>query len=112
MLNAIDCPESFSDPREVYEQAKYRQMDFVTITDHDSLDGVMQIADRADHLIGEELTCYFPEDHCKMHILVWGLTPVDHAALQAVAQNIYQVAELFEKRNLAHSVGPSGLSAE
>jgi glycosyltransferase involved in cell wall biosynthesis len=104
MLNAIGCPESFSDPREVYEQAKYRKMDFVTITDHDSLDGVMQIADRPDHLVGEELTCYFPEDHCKMHILVWGLTAADHAALQAVAQDIYQTAELIEKRNLAHSV--------
>jgi glycosyltransferase involved in cell wall biosynthesis len=104
MLNAIECPESFSDPLEVYAQAKRREMDFVTITDHDSLDGVVQLADKSDHLIGEELTCYFPEDHCKMHILVWGLNADDHAALQAVADDIYKVAEVMESRNLAHSV--------
>ena len=104
MLNAIGCPESFSDPLEVYAQAKRREMDFVTITDHDSLNGVAQIADKSDHLIGEELTCYFPEDRCKMHILVWGLNADDHAALQAVADDIYKVAEVMEARNLAHSV--------
>jgi glycosyltransferase involved in cell wall biosynthesis len=104
MLEAIGCPESFSDPLEVYAQAKSRSMDFVAITDHDSLKGVMQIADKPDHLVGEELTCYFPEDHCKIHILVWGLSNEDHAALQAVASDIYKVAELIETRNLAHAV--------
>ncbi len=104
MLEAIGCPESFSDPLDVYGQAKRREMDFVTITDHDSLNGVVKIADRSDHLFGEELTCYFPEDHCKMHVLVWGLTADDHAALQAVANDIYKVAEVMEARNLAHAV--------
>src|SRR5271170_3583141 len=55
MLNAIECPESFSDPLDVYAQAKRREMDFVTITDHDSLEGVAQIAAKSDHLFGEEL---------------------------------------------------------
>jgi glycosyltransferase involved in cell wall biosynthesis len=104
MLEAIGCPESFSDPLEVYAQAKRREMDFVTITDHDSLNGVAQIAAKSDHLFGEELTCYFPEDRCKMHILVWGLNADDHAALQAVADDIYKVAAVMEARNLAHSV--------
>ena len=36
MLAAIDCPESYSAPEEVYAQAKRRGMDFVTLTDHDS----------------------------------------------------------------------------
>ena len=40
MLQAIRCPESFSEPRDIYDQAKRRGMDFVTITDHDSIAGV------------------------------------------------------------------------
>src|SRR3954463_14466107 len=78
-LNAISCPECYSHPDEVYAQAKRRGMDFVTITDHDTIDGALRIAMRADVLVGEELTCWFPEDDCKMHVLVYGITPDDHA---------------------------------
>ena len=104
MLKAINCPESFSTPADVCAQAKRRGMDFVTITDHDSIEGVARLSDRPGVLFGEELTCYFPEDRCKIHLLVWGLTAADHAALQAVADNIYNVADEIERRNLAHSV--------
>jgi glycosyltransferase involved in cell wall biosynthesis len=104
VLNALNCPESFSKPTEVYNQARQNQMDFVTITDHDSIDGVMQLGSLPDLLVGEEVTCYFPEDHCKIHLLVWGITQGDHNALQAAANNIYEVAEIIEQRQLAHSV--------
>src|SRR5688572_25112922 len=104
VLNAISCPECYSSPDEVYAQAKRRGMDFVTITDHDSIAGVERIASRQDVLVGEELTCWFPEDHCKLHVLVWGITPEDHAHLQSVAKSIYDVAEYIERRRIAHAV--------
>ena len=46
-------------PEEVYELAKRRGMDFVTITDHDTIDGVLELADRADVFVSEELTVSF-----------------------------------------------------
>ena len=95
-LNAIHCPECYSEPREVYAQAKRRGMDFVTITDHDSVDGVARIAELPGVVWGEELTCWFPEDDCKMHVLVYGITRADHDALQSVANNIYDVAEFVQ----------------
>jgi glycosyltransferase involved in cell wall biosynthesis len=104
VLNAIGCPESFSRPAEVHAQARRRGMDLVTITDHDSLAGVATLADRGDVIVGEELTCYVPEDRCKIHLLVWGHTPADHAALQAAAADIYAVADIVERGNLAHAV--------
>jgi len=103
-LNAIHCPESYSRPQEVYAQARRRGMDFVTITDHDSIDGVTEIAGQSDVIVGEELTCWFPEDHCKMHVLVYGITAEDHANLQSRARDIYDVAEYIERNRLAHSV--------
>jgi glycosyltransferase involved in cell wall biosynthesis len=103
-LNAIHCPESYSRPQEVYAQARRRGMDFVTITDHDSIEGVAEIAHQDDVIVGEELTCWFPEDHCKMHVLVYGITPEDHGILQSRARNIYDVAEYIERNRLAHSV--------
>lgn len=103
-LKAIRCPESYSDPSDVYDQAKRRGMDFVVITDHDTIDGVLRIADRSDVLVGEELTCWFPEDDCKIHLLVYGITPRQHEDLQKLAPNIYDVAEYVERHRLAHSV--------
>ncbi len=103
-LNAISCPECYSHPEEVYAQAKRRGMDFVTVTDHDTIDGVLRITPRADVLVGEELTCWFPEDNCKMHVLVYGISPDDHDALQKLAPNIYDVAAYVEHNEIAHSV--------
>jgi hypothetical protein len=109
VLLAIGCPECFSEPTQVYAQAKRRGMDFITITDHDSINGVLQLAGSdgelpADILVGEELTCYFPEDRCKMHVLVWGISKADHDALLARADDLYAVAEYIESRRIAHAV--------
>src|SRR5438477_2136638 len=92
-LKIINCPESYSAPAAIYCQAKTRGMDFVTITDHDSVDGIMTLLDRPDVLTGEELTCFFPEDNCKMHIVIWGLSLDDHTELQHRSKDVYQVAE-------------------
>src|SRR4051812_10828285 len=92
MLNVLHCPESYSRPAEVYAQARLRGMDFVTLTDHDSIEGALEISHKDDVLVGEELTCWFPEDGCKMHVLVFGIGRVEHEALQARAKNIYDVA--------------------
>lgn len=104
LLNAIHCPECYSDPADVYAQARQRGMGLVTITDHDTIDGALSIADRPDVIVGEELTCWFPEDQCKMHVLVYGITRDDHAHLQSLAKDIYEVARYVEERRIAHSV--------
>jgi predicted metal-dependent phosphoesterase TrpH len=104
VLLAIRCPESYSEPADIYKMAKERGMDFVAITDHDSIAGATELIDRPNMIIGEELTCYFPEDHCKIHLLLWGITHADHLALQEVAADIYKLATRVVERNLAHAV--------
>jgi glycosyltransferase involved in cell wall biosynthesis/predicted metal-dependent phosphoesterase TrpH len=103
-LNMIGCPESYSKPADVYAQALRRGMDFVTITDHDSIAGVETVRHLPGVLVGEELTCWFPEDGCKMHVLVYGLTRQQHDDLQRLATNLYDVADYFVEHGLAHSV--------
>ncbi|MEM7808045.1 MAG: glycosyltransferase, partial [Planctomycetota bacterium] len=104
-LNMIGCPESYSRPGDVHAQAMRRGMDFVTITDHDSIEGVESIRPHLSNvLVGEELTCWFPEDGCKMHVLVYGHTRQQHDDLQKLARNLYDVADYFEQNRLAHSV--------
>src|SRR3954452_18003888 len=89
ILNAIACPECYSDPLDVHAQAKRRGMDFVTITDHDTIDGVELLrAKKDDVLVGEEVTVWFPEDDCKFHLLVYGIDAQQHGELQARAENV------------------------
>jgi glycosyltransferase involved in cell wall biosynthesis len=104
VLESIGCPECYSKPDEVYAQARSRGMDFVTITDHDTIAGVQTIIDRHHVIAGEELTCWFPEDGCKMHVLVWGITAQDHAHLQSISKDIYACADYIERRQIAHAV--------
>ncbi len=104
VLEALGCPESYSDPADVYAQARRRGMDFVTITDHDSIQGVAKLVHHSDVIVGEELTCFFPEDGCKMHVLLWGIDEVHHAAVQSMANDIYRVAEYIESHQIAHAV--------
>lgn len=103
-LRAIKCPECYSAPGDVYAQATRRGMNFVTITDHDSIAGVLTIKERGNVFTGEEVTCYFPEDGCKIHLLVYGIGPKEHDELQSRARDIYQLAEYIERNRLAHSV--------
>ncbi len=108
VLNVLQCPESYSEPAAVYAQAKKRGMDLVTLTDHDTLNGVQSLLAKPGEypgvFTGEELTCYFPEDGCKMHVLIWGVTQQDHEALQAAAHDIYHCAQIIEERRIAHAV--------
>ncbi|MGD0452025.1 MAG: glycosyltransferase [Solirubrobacteraceae bacterium] len=80
---AVGLPECATPPQEVYELAKRRGMDFVTITDHDTIAGVLEIADRPDVFISEELTAHFRDEPQAVHVLCYGITCEDHEWLQA-----------------------------
>src|SRR4051794_3866001 len=78
---ALGLPECATPPEEVYALAKRRGMDFVTITDHDTIDGALQLAGRPDVFISEELTAAFAGEPQRVHVLCHGITPDDHARL-------------------------------
>ena len=60
---ALGLPECATPPEEVYELAKRRGMDFVTITDHDTIDGALEIAALYDDVfVSEELTVWFQNE--------------------------------------------------
>src|ERR1700739_2549767 len=98
---AVGLPECATPPEEVYELAKRRGMDFVTITDHDTIDGVLQIADRPDVFISEELTVSFRGEPQAVHVLCYGITPEDHEWRQAHNDNVEQCAIYMHERDIA-----------
>src|SRR5262245_6869507 len=103
---SLGLPECATPPQEVYDLAKRRGMDFVTITDHDTIEGVLEIADRPDVFISEELTTWFKDEPQAVHVLCYGITPEDHEWLQAHARDLEACAAYLAEpditRALAH----------
>ena len=106
-LGLIDMPECYSPPEKVYDQAKARGMDLVTITDHDTIAGGLELVERGfqDFVLGEEVTVYFPEDRCQLHVLVWAITPELHEELATLElrNDVYAFANWLHQHNLPHS---------
>ncbi len=72
---SLHLPECATEPEEVYELAKRRGMDFVTITDHDTIDGALSLAHLPDVFVSEELTVSFKGEPQAVHVLCYGITP-------------------------------------
>jgi glycosyltransferase involved in cell wall biosynthesis len=104
LFRRFDFPDSYSDPRELYRLLREHGMDFITITDHDTIDGNLEIADREGTFISEEVTTYFPADPCKIHLLVWGISEAQHTDIVAVRDNIFELQGYLQKEAIAHSV--------
>lgn len=98
---SLGLPECATPPREVYDLAKRRGMDFVTITDHDTIDGCLELADRPDCFISEELTARFAGEPQAVHVLCYGITPGDHEWLQANAGDVEACAAYLHENGIA-----------
>ncbi|MEO6872750.1 MAG: glycosyltransferase [Chthoniobacterales bacterium] len=104
LFRRFEFPDSYSDPAELYSRAKAAGMDFVTITDHDTIEGCLAISGRPDVFISEQVTTYFPQDPCKIHLLVWGITEAQHRAIAAARENIFDLQQLLQSEAIAHAV--------
>jgi glycosyltransferase involved in cell wall biosynthesis/predicted metal-dependent phosphoesterase TrpH len=101
---SLGLPECATPPEEVYDLAKARGMDFVTITDHDTIDGALAIADRPGVFLSEELTAWFKGEPQAVHVLCLGITPADHEWLQAHNDDVEACAEYMHVNEIACSL--------
>jgi len=103
-LRFLRCRDCYSQPLEIYRTAKRRGMDLVTITDHDSIDGCLEIlsklGDLPDFLMGEEVSAYFPAFRHTAHIGVYGLTEAHHREIQKLRSNGAELAAYLRAANL------------
>src|SRR5438128_1412502 len=104
LFRRLDFPDSYSAPKELHRQLLERGMDYVTITDHDTIDGCLQIIDLPHTFISEQVTTYFPQDPCKLHILVWGISQEQHGKIEGVRDNIFELQHYLQIAQIAHAV--------
>ncbi|MCH8270593.1 MAG: glycosyltransferase [Planctomycetes bacterium] len=104
----IDAAECYTEPEHAYDQARARGMDLVTITDHDTINGALELHERGFErfVIGEEVSTRFPEDGCVLHVLVWRLSPLEHEQIEALGLrgDVYEFAAWLRERDLPHSL--------
>jgi glycosyltransferase involved in cell wall biosynthesis len=96
--------ESYTEPGRLYEICRRRGMSLVTISDHNTLEGAVRIADRPGTFLSVEVTTRFPEDDVPLHVLVWNLTEEDHRDLQPYRPSVYELVAFLHERELAHAL--------
>ncbi len=101
-MQKLGCPESFTEPVALYHLAQRLGMEQVTITDHNVIDGALEIAHLPNTFIGCEYTTYFPEDRCKAHVLVYQQTEAQHRELTEARENIFDLVEYLHQHRLPH----------
>ncbi len=79
-------------------------MDFVTFTDDDSIEGCLEIAELPGVFLSESVTAVFPEDGCRVHLLVWGITEQQHREIQQLRANIYELQQYLSHHGIVHGV--------
>ena len=104
VLRRLDFPASYSDPLQTYNLLKARGMDFVTLTDQNTIEGCLEIAHLPGVIVSEEVSVYFPEDECRVHLLVWGITEAQHRQIHDARENIYEMQALLAAENIAHAI--------
>ena len=100
--------DSYNDPLVVYRTAKERGMDYVTISDHDSIDGCKALLDSTgglpDFFVSEEVETWFPETKQRIHVNVFGITEAQHDELQRLRPNIRDLARYVRQERILASV--------
>jgi glycosyltransferase involved in cell wall biosynthesis len=105
-LQRLGAQESYTDVEDAYRMAKARGMTHVTLTDHNTIEGARELHERhpADTFISSEITSYFPENGCKVHVLVYDITPAQFEAITQHRENIYQLRDYLRAEGVACSV--------
>ena len=90
---------------ELYALEKRRGMDFVTITDRDSIERVSQIADRPDVFMSVELTVCRRSSMQVVRVLCYGISAYDHGWLQRHRHDLELCTAYLREHGIAHEIG-------
>lgn len=72
--------ESYSEPLAVYERAMARGMDLVTLTDHDTIAGALELRHLPNVFVSEEVTVLLSRER-QLHVNVFDLREEQHEAI-------------------------------
>ncbi|HXW61323.1 MAG TPA: PHP domain-containing protein [Candidatus Acidoferrales bacterium] len=97
------CRESYSDPEEVYQRLKRRQMSLFTLTDHDAIEGSEGLRRHPDFFLSEELTCRMPSG-TQVHLGVYDIHERQHVQLQQRRNDLIALVMYLSERRIFFSI--------
>ena len=107
-MTALEPMDSYSTPQQLYDLAKKRGMDLVTITDHDSIDGCLAFLeknpDARDFFIGEEVTVQVPDFHKSVHVAVYDITEAQHREITYLKSNFEDTISYMRQNKIIHAL--------
>ena len=102
VIRAMGGRESYAAPLEVYAAARSRGMDFVTITDHNTLSGSLAIAHLPGAFLSAEFDTWFPEDGCRVHVVALGLDERTFAEAERARGSIHDLVACLREAGVVH----------
>jgi glycosyltransferase involved in cell wall biosynthesis len=101
-MRKFNCPESYTSPQHLYRIARERGMDYVTITDHNSITGALEIAHLPNTFVSSEITAYFPENGCKIHVVVLHINHAQFQEIMHLRKNVYDLVGYLHREKIVH----------
>jgi glycosyltransferase involved in cell wall biosynthesis len=101
-MRKFNVPESYTSPRHLYRVARERGMHFVTITDHNAINGALEIGHLPDTFVSSEITAHFPENGCKVHVVVLHITEAQFRIILDLRKNVYELVAYLHSEKIAH----------
>ena len=77
-------------------------MDFVTITDHNTLAGSLAIAHLPGTFLSAELDSWFPEDGVRVHVVVLGIDEATFEIANGARENVHDLVACLRKAGVTH----------
>jgi glycosyltransferase involved in cell wall biosynthesis len=107
--NLLGIPESYSDPVETYHELRRQGMSLVTLTDHNSIDGVRELLDAGlpGVFISAEMTATFPGDGCNIHVTVANVSEAQFAEVQRLRGNLFEMVAYLDAQIAAEEGAPA-----
>jgi hypothetical protein len=106
-LKFLRAHDSYNDPERVFDRCRSIGCDYVAITDHDTIDGALDLLSRRPELeplliVGEEVESFFPETGQWVHVNVLGVTEAIHQDLLRAKEDVYTLVAYLRSRGLVH----------
>ena len=103
-LRSAKAAECYTPVKRVYEFAMARGMNLVTITDHDTIDGALELMEHypENSFISEEVSARFPEDGCIVHTIALDITEEQHREIQRLRRNVYELIGYMDQSEIEY----------
>ena len=108
-LRIIRPRDSYTDPLAAWERCRKAGMDFVAFTDHETIDGALDLLARRPELepqiiVGEEVETRFPDTDQWIHINVFDIDEAIHREITHLRANAFELVAFLRHRQIFHAL--------